>query len=226
MARRAFLLLSNPERRALFERALEGHLVNHVGTVLDAVRHCVSDPPLAVLMDLASTLHTGVAETAPLYDLGIDLPILRCTGGSPSPWIAMCQAPFKRVPLENALSEIASGDPTWKHPSNPRRFVRVNINARLMFRVKPSDPWIRANSQSMSVSGVFMQTLEPPEVGTDIDLKILDILQEEIQIKASVVWLHRWIEGPHQPGCGLNFDRSTVPDTLGHFLADSFFKKR
>jgi hypothetical protein len=60
----------------------------------------------------------------------------------------------------------------------------------------------------------------------DIDLKILDILQEDIQIKASVVWLHRWIEGPHQPGCGLNFDRSTVPHSLGHFLADSFFKKR
>ena len=226
MTQRSFLLLSTEDRRPLFDEVLVARPVRSVTTVLEAVRQCVFDPPLAVLMDLSSTLHSGVAETAPLYDLGIDLPILRCTGGGESPWIAMCQAPFKRVPLAQAVEEIFRCDPSWKHPSNMRRFVRVSYNARVLFSVSGiGGAWKRANTQSMSVSGLFLLTQEAPAVGSDIAVRIMDCGEEEIPISASVIWVHRWEEGPHIPGCGLDFDRSTVPDTLGHFLANSFFKR-
>jgi hypothetical protein len=226
MTKRSFLLLSTEDRRPLFDEVLADRPVRRVTSVFDAVRECVTDPPLAVLMDLSSTLHSGVAETAPLYDLGIDLPVLRCTGGGHGPWIAMCQAPFKRVPLAQALEEILGSDPSWKHPTNMRRYVRVSCNVRVLFALPGSRDWIRANTQSMSVSGLFLVCQETLPVGTDVSVRILDCGEEEIPVSASVIWVHRWEEGPHLPGCGLDFDRSTVPDSLGHFLANSFFKRR
>jgi hypothetical protein len=225
MGRRSFLLLSTADRRPLFDAVLEGIPVRSVATVLEAVRQCVSDPPLAVLMDLSSTLHSGVAETAPLYDLGIDLPILRCTGGGEAPWIAMCQAPFRRLPLAQAVQEIAAGDLSWKHPVHLRRFVRVSRNARILFAAHGTEEWKRGNTQSMSVSGLFLMTQDAPPVGTDVDVRLLDCAEDEIRCTGTVVWVHRWEEGTHIPGCGLNFDQSTVPEELGNFLADSFFKR-
>ena len=226
MSNRSFLLLSTEDRRPLFDEVLAGRPVRRVASVFDAVRECVTDPPLAVLMDLSSTLHSGVAETAPLYDLGIDLPVLRCTGGGEGPWIAMCQAPFKRVPLAQALEEILQHDPSWKHPTNMRRYVRVSCSVRVQFALAGSQDWIRANTQSMSVSGLFLVCQESLPVGKDVSVRIMDCGEEEITLSGTVVWVHRWEEGPHLPGCGLDFDRSTVPDALGHFLANSFFKRR
>lgn len=226
MSQRSFLLLSTEDRRPLFDEVLAGRPVRCATSVFDAVRECVTDPPLALLMDLSSTLHSGVAETAPLYDLGIDLPILRCTGGGEGSWIAMCQAPFKRLPLAQALEEILGADPSWKHPTNMRRFVRVSCSVRARFSVPGSGSWIRANTQSMSVSGLFLVCQESLPVGTDVSVRIMDCTEEELPVSASVIWIHRWEDGPHLPGCGLNFDRSTVPDSLGHFLANSFFKRR
>ena len=226
MAPRPFLLLASPERLPLFDEVLEGVECYRVSTVLDAVKQCVSDPPAAVLMDLASTLHAGVSETAPLYELGIDLPILRCTGGVAAPWVAMCQAPFKRVALDMAIAEIGSGDSSWKHPVNMRRFVRVNQNARVWFRRTDSEVTRRANCQSVSVSGLFLLTLDPEPIGTEIELRILDTTADEVVIRGSVVWVHKWEDGPHIPGCGLNFDPVTVPDSFRDYLASSFFSRR
>jgi len=226
MIQRSFLLLSTEDRRPLFDEVLADRPVRRVASVFDAVRECVTDPPLAVLMDLSSTLHSGVAETAPLYDLGIDMPVLRCTGGGVGPWIAMCQAPFKRLTLAQALDEILGSDPSWKHPTNMRRFVRVSSGARVLFAHPDSGNWIRANTQSMSVSGLFLVCQESLPVGTDVSVRIMDCGEEEIPTSASVIWVHRWEDGPHLPGCGLDFDRSTVPDSLGRFLANSFFKRR
>ena len=226
MGRPTFLLLASPERQPLFDEVLRDVACHRISTVLEAVKQCVSDPPSAVLMDLASTLHAGVSETAPLYDLGIDLPILRCTGGGEVPWVAMCQAPFKRVPLEQALTEIASGDATWKHPVNMRRFLRVNQNARVWFRRKSVGEWRRGNCQSMSVSGLFLLTLDPEPVGTEVELRILDTTPEEVTVEGLVVWNHMWEDGSHIPGSGVNFDRSSVPESFRDYLANSFFSRR
>lgn len=227
MGGRPFLLLASPERIPFFDEVLGGVDCIRVSTVLDAVKHVVSDPPAAVLMDLASTLHAGVSETAPLYDLGVDLPILRCTGGAGAPWIGMCQAPFKRLPLKEAITEIDAEDPSWKHPVNLRRFVRVNQNARVLYRkIGTQEEWKRGNCQSMSVSGLFLLAIDPDPIGSDLEIRILDISADGMAIHGSVVWAHKWEDGPHLPGCGVNFDRSTVPDAFRDHLANSFFLRR
>ena len=200
--------------------------VRSASSVQEAVRQCVVDPPLAVLIDLASTLHAGVAETAPLYDLGIDMPILRCTGGGDAPWTAMCQAPFRRMVLSQAAAEIAKGDPSWSHPVHLRKFVRVSRNVRVLFRPAGSEPWRRGNTQSLSVSGFFLMTQEPSPVGSDVELRLLDCGEGEISCNAVVAWIHHWEEGTHIPGVGLDLDRSTVPDAFGSFLADAFIQAR
>ncbi|MBK8803792.1 MAG: PilZ domain-containing protein [Fibrobacteres bacterium] len=222
--KRSFLVVCTDERRALFEEALQAYDFRQVTSVTAAVRDCVSHPALAVLLDLASTLHAGVAETAPLYELGIDLPILRCTGTKADAMVAMCQAPFKRVSLLDALGEIASGDPSWKNPANPRRYVRVKRNIRVQFRVNNTEHWHRGNAQSISISGLFLMTLDPPHIGSDVQIRILD-LEEPLELTGSAVWVHHWEDGRHLPGCGLSFDPEAIPPQLGGLLADWFFQK-
>lgn len=223
---RSFLLVSTQERRELFLPVLANYQARFATSVAEAVRACVSDPPMAALLDLASTLHAGVAETAPLYDLGIDLPILRCTGATSEALVAMCQAPFKRLPLPQALMEIASGDSSWRNPANPRRYVRVRRNLRAVFRARGAETWTRANAQSISISGMFLLTLDPPTAGTEVEVQLLDASAEPLVIRADVVWVHRWEEGTHLPGCGLNFNTESVPPELGALLAEWFFQKR
>lgn len=222
--KRSFLVVCTEERKALFEQALQGYDCRQVTSVMAAVRDCVAHPAMAVLLDLASTLHAGVAETAPLYDLGIDLPILRCTGTQADALVAMCQAPFKRVALLEALKEIASGDPTWKNPANPRRYVRVKRNIRVQFRITGADEWQRANAQSVSISGMFLMTIDPPPIGSDVQIRILD-MDTPLELNGAVVWVHHWEDGRHLPGCGLSFDPDTVPPELGGVLAEWFFQK-
>ena len=140
--------------------------------------------------------------------------------------MAMCQAPFKREPLSKALAEICAGDVSWKHPVNMRKFVRINQNARVWFRRQGAEAWRRANCQSMSVSGLFLLTLDPEPVGTEVELRILDTAAEEVAISGAVIWNHKWEDGPHIPGSGVNFDRSTVPESFRDYLANSFFSRR
>lgn len=223
--KRSFLVVCTEERKALFEEALKEYDFRQVTSVMAAVRDCVSHPPLGVLLDLASTLHAGVAETAPLYDLGIDLPILRCTGTKPEALVAMCQAPFKRLPLGDAVAEIAAGDPSWKNPANPRRYVRVKRNIRVQFRVVGDADWTRGNAQSISVSGLFLMTLDTPSVGSDVEIRLLDA-GDPLELRGSIVWVHRWEDGTHLPGCGVNFDPDSVPSQMGTLLADWFFQKQ
>ncbi|HNY30202.1 MAG TPA: PilZ domain-containing protein [Fibrobacteria bacterium] len=222
--KRAFLVVCTDERKPLFEEALREFEFRQVTSVMGAVRDCVSHPAMAVLLDLASTLHAGVAETAPLYDLGIDLPILRCTGSQVDALVAMCQAPFKRMPLGDALGEIASGDPSWRNPASPRRFVRVRRNIRVQYRRSGTVEWLRANAQSISISGLFLLTLDPPPIGTDIDIRILDA-GDHMELSGSVVWVHHWEDGSHLPGCGVNFAIDLVPPHMGELLADWYFQK-
>lgn len=223
--KRSFLVVCTDERKPLFEEALQGSDFRQVTSVMAAVRDCVSHPPMGVLLDLASTLHAGVAETAPLYDLGIDLPILRCTGTKADALVAMCQAPFKRLPLSEALTEIAAGDPSWRNPANPRRYVRVKRNIRVLFRSAGAEHWVRGNAQSISISGLFLMTLDAPAVGTDVEIRILDA-GEDIELRGSIVWVHHWEDGSHLPGCGVNFDPESVPAQMGRLLADWFFQKQ
>lgn len=197
-----------------------------VPSVSEAVRGCVCDPGRSVIIDMVTTLHAGVSETAPLYDLGIDLPILRCNQSESGAWTAMCQAPFKRVPLPLALQEIASLDSSWRHPKFTRRFVRVPLLARVKFRTFGSAEWSRGNCSNASISGVFLLTLETHSIGTELEVEILDSGEAVHRIQGMVTWFHAWEDGPHLPGMGVDFHLSSVNSAFRQFLAETYLRRR
>ena len=221
-------LVCSPERADLYPAAVEGCglELRTVGTVQDAVRDCVADPGRAVMIDMTTTLHAGVSETAPLYELGIDLPILRCTQSENLVWTAMCQAPFKRLPLLAALKEIAQKDPSWHHPKFLRRYVRVPLVSRVRFRLPGKSEWRRANCSNASISGLYLLTHDIEPIGTEVEVEIMDAGAPTGILKGMITWSHAWEDGPHLPGMGIDFDLGTVPQVYRRFLADAYTHKK
>jgi hypothetical protein len=222
-------LVCSPERAGLYPAVVEGSglQLRTVSSVGDAVRACVAGPGRAVMVDMSTTLHAGVSETAPLYEMGINLPILRCTQVESGEWTAMCQAPFKRLPLLMALKEIAQGDPSWQHPKFVRRYVRVPLSTRVRFRlVGSANAWKRANCSNASISGLFLLTQEIEPIGSELELEILDAGGLVQGVRGFVTWAHAWDDGPHLPGMGVDFDLESVPDAFREFLAETYTRKR
>jgi hypothetical protein len=193
-------------------------------SVSEIIKLCVANPPDAILVDMASTLHVGTSDTAPLYELGIDLPVLRCTQSPNGQWIAMCQAPFKRLELVQAVQEILSGDPSWRHPKYVRRFVRVDFMGRARFRPAGGE-WVRGNFTSASISGLFLLSLEGMDVGAELEIEALDTTDPPPVIRGNVTWVHRWEDGPHLPGMGIDFERASVPPEFRMFLANEHVRR-
>lgn len=175
---------------------------------------------------MATTLHAGVSETAPLYELGIDLPILRCNQSETGVWTAMCQAPFKRLPLSGALKEIAQLDPSWRHPKYLRRFVRVPLLSRLRFRSKGAGDWVRGNCSNASISGLFLMTLNTLPIGSEIEIELVDVGGSGGIVRGTVTWVHSWEDGPHLPGMGIDFDLESVSKEFRTFLAETYLRRK
>jgi len=197
-----------------------------VQSAVDAVHAVVQAPGRALLVDMASTLHAGVSETARLYELGIVMPILRCSQGEDGEWTAMCQAPFKRLPLSTVLREIAEGDPSWRHPKFVRRFVRVSLSSRVRFRKAGEPTWRRGNCLNASIAGIFLLSLQGEPIGTELELELLDAGERVIEdLRGTVVWATGWDDGPRLPGMGIVFDSATVPTDLRRHLADIYMHR-
>lgn len=221
-------LVCSPDRASLYKECVAGTglELRVVHSSMDAVHGVVEAPGQAVLLDMASTLHAGVSETARLYDLGVDMPILRCSQGEDGGWIAMCQAPFKRLPLSVALGEIARGDVSWRHPKFVRQFVRVRLQSRVRFRKLGEATWRRGNTLSASIADVFILSLEGEPVGTELELELLDVGDGLIRnVQGVVTRATTWDDGPRLPGMGVALDSATVPPEYRRFLADLYVRQ-
>lgn len=215
-------LMCSPERETLYRE-----LVSPVALELrvsanpnDAYKAVVSDPGKAILVDMPTALHAGVSETGRLFDLGIAMPILRCSHAEDGAWTAMCQAPFKRLPLPLALREIADGSDSWKHPKFVRRYVRIPFRSRVRFRKIGDSPWLLGNVQNACAGGLFLLTMHVEEIGARLELELVDV-GNGVTMTGSVVWRHLWDEGPSFPGMGLQLDSGAIPPKFRLGLAES-----
>lgn len=194
-------------------------------SAIDALHATVADPGRAILVDMASTLHAGVSESARLYDLGIDMPVLRCTQSEAGVWTAMCQAPFKRLALPSALREIAQGDASWAHPKFVRRTVRVGLQSRVRFRRRGGEGvWARGNTLNASVGGVFLLTQDVEASATPLEFEMVDVPGKPT-LSGSVVWATSWDEGARLPGMGVRLDPESVSAGYRKHLADLFTRR-
>lgn len=213
-------LMCTPGREAPYLElaASPGFEVRLAPSSIDAFKDVVSDPGKALLVDMPSALHAGVSETGRLFDLGIDMPILRCTQAEDGSWTAMCQAPFKRMPLPQALREIAEGGGSWKHPKFVRRYVRVPLQTRARFRRSGETAWMEGNIVNASAGGVFLLSMQVLDVGTQLDLELLDVATG-ISMAGLVAWVHRWEDGPRLPGMGVQLESGSVTPLFRKALA-------
>jgi hypothetical protein len=187
---------------------------------IQAFKDVVSDPGKALLVDMPSALHAGVSETGRLFDLGIDMPTLRCTQAEDGSWTAMCQAPFKRMSLPEALKEIAEGGGSWKHPKFVRRWVRVPLLTRARFRRSGDSEWMEGNVVNASAGGVFLLSMQVLGIGTRLDLELLDV-ETGTFMTGMVAWVHRWEDGPRLPGMGVKLERESVTPRFREALAEA-----
>lgn len=194
-------------------------------SAVEALHATVADPGRAILIDMASTLHAGVSESARLFDLGIAIPILRCTQNEAGAWTAMCQAPFKRLPLPVALREIAQGDASWTHPKFVRRYARAPLVSRVRFRVAGSQgEWHRGNTLNASAGGIFLLTQQVESIGSELELDLFDV-PEVGALRGDIVWASSWDDAPRLPGMGIHLDPATVSQAYRKHIADQFTRR-
>lgn len=220
-------LICSADRAGLYAgmaKALQLELRMAAGTI-DALHAVVYDPGVAILVDMTTTLHAGVSETGRLYELGIAMPILRCTQDENGAWTAMCQAPFKRLPMLAAMREIAAGDPSWKHPNLQRFSVRVPLRSRVRFRGAGGSDWIRANLLNASVGGMFILTHDVQPEGAELEIELLDVGGGMI-LRGRTVWGAPWDDGARLPGMGIQLDPVSLTPEYRNSLADLYTSRK
>jgi hypothetical protein len=218
-----FALLCIAERKATCTRALSrlGHPFELVAHPREVVRLCVEGEVAAVLLDTISSVRVGIHEMAAVYDMGIDIPVLRVSGWDGQEPIAMCNAPFRKGPLEQCLREIASDDPSWSHPIYRRHSLRVPLPTRI--EIRDGRGTLKGYGVNASVTGIFALCWDPPDVQELVELHFLDLpflFQAQARVHRNAPW-----DGSRQiPGCGLSFVERT-PDIYRHMISDIHFRR-
>ncbi|MEN9354071.1 MAG: hypothetical protein RL318_1396 [Fibrobacterota bacterium] len=189
----------------------------------DLMRSCVEGDVIGALVDTVSALRVGIHEMAAIYDMGINMPVLRVSGWEAGEPVAMCNAPFKKMALLQALTQIAAEEPSWNHPLYPRRNLRVPLPSRVL--INPGQPdEVRGYCSNASIGGAYVMTWEPPKEGTLVTVRLLDLpfpMECQAQVRRSVTW-----EQPSTvPGCGLIFTTDQIPDAYRHLIADVHFRR-
>lgn len=217
-----FVLLCVAEREAICRQVLarfdyQFELVEHPREV---VRLCVEGDVAGVLLDTISSVRVGMHEMAAVYDMGINIPVLRVSGWEADAPIAMCNAPFRKGELGQCLREITAHDPSWRHPTYARSTLRVPMPTRILIQNELAE--IKGYGVNASVTGIFAVAWEPPRLETIVALHFLD-LPFSFKAKARVCRATPWETPGRIPGCGLAF-LEKPPSDFCHMIAEIHFR--
>lgn len=209
---RTVVLLCAPELRPRYDAILSttGHMARAFDCVEMLLAECVQRPPLAILLDMNAVTRLGAMATAPLFELDIDWPILRCTVLGDAGANYMCLDPLRFGALTEALSEIAACDPQWQRASRRRDAIRLDLACRVRLRRDGETAWAQANCLDISVSGMFAVTYRPYEIGETVDLELRDLGPTPYHLRGKVVRAKLWDADPNLPGIGVRFLPETV----------------
>lgn len=189
----------------------------------DLMRSCVEGDVIGALVDTVSALRVGIHEMAAIYDMGINMPVMRVSGWESGEPVAMCNAPFKKSPLLVALTQISQQDPSWNHPLYTRRNLRVPLPSRVL--LNPGTPEeTRGYCSNASIGGVYVMSWAPPTEGSTVRIRLLDLpfpLECNALVRRSVTWE----QASTVPGCGIVFNPEDIPDGYRHLIADVHFKR-
>jgi len=221
-----FILLCSEKRQKAYSEVVSSaeHPVEIVPSPEEALRACVRNPPLAVIVDMVTGMRAGNANTSllALYNLELNWPVLRGTAKKNEPVMVLSTSPQISAPFCEGLLAIACEDPQWGRRESPRKFIRQEIQCRARVRMKENGEWQRGTIMEMSTGGCFIVSYEPLPVESLIDIEIQDLSETPIIADARIVWIRNWEDGIKLPGMGLQFVYNDVPPELANALSNSF----
>ena len=222
-----FVLVCRSDRQEQYQQALATTpLPVEIVRDLDGLlASCVSCPPRAVLLDIGLVRKVGSRAVAPVLDLRMNWPVLRCVPLPDGEFSALCLEPRTHGPLLPMLQGIADHNPVWKRELRParerRRHLRVEIQCRVCWRIIGDKTWHRGTTLDLGAGGAFVVTFEELNKGAELEIEIWDIQPNPTPMRAVVVGDRRWENSNHLPGVGIEFDEKTVPDSFIKTLAES-----
>ncbi|MBN1912470.1 MAG: PilZ domain-containing protein [Pirellulales bacterium] len=222
-----FVLVCLPERSEAYREALgESPARIEMVSNLDALlTSCVNHPPMAVLLDMTLVTQIGTRVLAPVFELRMNWPVIRCSLLSDGQLNGLCMEPRAHGPLLPMLEDITAGKEVWRRELRPararRRHLRIEAQCRVRWRIVGEKTWRRGTTLDLGAGGAFIVTYDELEKGTQLDLEISDILPDPAQMKATVMGGRRWEDSRLLPGMGVEFDEASIPDAFKQKLAES-----
>jgi len=219
-----FLCLCSAERQPLLEPicAQSPYPVIFVEQIEEVMMHALRHPPLALLLELATSIRFGAERMSKFLNLGVNWPVMRCVAQPEGEPRIMCFEPPHGETLLAALEGIASGDPSWEHPRFKRRHLRLNLPGRVRLRVMGEERWRLGNLQGISCGGCFItMTTDTPAVDTPVELELVDFAPAATRVCGVIAWARSWEESLEIPGVGVEFDPATVDDGFRSYITRS-----
>lgn len=216
----AFLCLREKQSRYHEQLRLSPLPIRFTSDVGSLLRHCLENPPRAMLLDVCTCARLGARAVAPLFELRVAWPVLRSNVLANGAANVMCTTPQCSAPLLQALAEIAADSPRWQHPRHRRRHLRINVNCRVRVREKASRTWEMGNTLDVSSGGAFVVCYQSPRCGTRVEVELHDLNESPIHLEGKVAWSRGWEDSSNLPGMALDFnDRGasqTFRDAITH----------
>ena len=217
-----FILLCSERRQKAYSEAVSSaeYPVEVVPSPEEALRACVRNPPLAVIVDMVTGMRAGNANTSllALYNLELDWPVLRGTAKKNEPVMVLSTSPQISAPFCEGLLAIARNDPEWGRRESSRKFIRQEIQCRARVQLMNNSDWLVGTVTEMSTGGCFIVTYEPLPVDSSLRVEIRDLTDPPIIIEAKVVWTRNWDDSVKLPGMGLHFGSGAAPPELAEAL--------
>lgn len=212
-----FLCLCSAEHQALVQAqcADTAHRLVFVETVDEVLRRGLQYPPLALILEISTSIRIGAERMSRFLNLGVNWPVMRCALQADGAARVMCFEPPHGEPLRTALDAIAAGDASWEHPRFKRRHLRLALPGRVRLRVLDEERWRLGNLQGISCGGCFVaMTADTPPVHAALEIELVDFEPANLLVRGTVTWQRTWEESLELPGVGIEFDPATVHDNF------------
>lgn len=225
-----FLFLCSQERKKIYQDALSASNysfdVVFIETIEELLAQCLKQPPSAILMDIVTKMRIGPEDMKIVDNLGVCWPLMICNVNPDGQVQAISLALSKQDSFISALTAIVEDDPDWKNPVCKRRFVRIELNSRVLIKKENRDCWEKANVLNISMGGLFAVTYADYNMGDNVDMRILDLKEKPIECKGKIVWVRCWDKSVMLPGVGVDFSDHLTPPDIAHVLTSDEIVKR
>jgi hypothetical protein len=192
--------------------------VEFVDGIEALLKVCLEHPPLALILEIGTAIRIGAERMSKFLNLGVNWPVMRCAVAPDGEARVMCFEPPHGEPLLSALSAIAAGDPSWRHPRFKRRHLRLNLPGRARVRIAGEERWRLGNLDGISCGGAFVcMTCDAPPLKAEVEVELFDF-QPRSMVRGTVVRQRSWEEGLLLPGIGIEFDPESISDAFRAFI--------